>query len=153
MDAKGARALVHRILNGPADGWREDHYGPEPENKKQRVMRCPECGRIASVAEWIGRPLCVHSWESGTPEIWDGDDPPIENAVNEAWRSPGPNTWTEMEPYNFADVVLELHATREALGQAIAEIEGSPYKTEPWGWGISHRMAGWKRILGRNRNA
>lgn len=62
--------------------------------------RCPECGRVSSVAEYVSRPICVHSWDSGTPEIWDGDDvegTPIEQSPNPEWRTPGPKTWTAME--------------------------------------------------------
>lgn len=66
-------------------------------------MRCPSCGRVSSVAPWYTRPICVHAWDSGTPEIWDGDDTDgdgraIEQSPNEDWRTPGPRTWTEMEP-------------------------------------------------------
>lgn len=66
-----------------------------------KVYRCPECGRVASVAPWVARPICVHSWSDGTPEVWDGDDDngegrAIEQAPNEKFRTPGPDTWTEM---------------------------------------------------------
>jgi hypothetical protein len=66
-----------------------------------RHMVCPECGRIASVAEWCARPICVHAWDSYAPEIWDGDDSgsdgrPIEWSPNEEWRTPGPDTWAAM---------------------------------------------------------
>jgi hypothetical protein len=62
-----------------------------------RVMCCPLCHRVASVAPWVKRPICVHSWQGGVPEIWDGDDPPIEQARNIEFRTPGPTTWSEME--------------------------------------------------------
>lgn len=61
------------------------------------LHRCPECGRAATIAPWISRPICVHSWDNATPEIWDGDDPPIEEARNPEYRTPGPKTWTAME--------------------------------------------------------
>lgn len=76
---------------------------------EHRIMRCPECGRVSSVAPWIARPICVHSWDAGIPEIWDGDETssggPIEFSRNEEWRTPGPKTWTEMVP-----VVIEGRA-------------------------------------------
>lgn len=66
-----------------------------------RVMRCPECGRVASVPEWCARPVCVHAWDGCTPEVWDGDNTNgegrhIEQSPNEEFRSPGPGTWAEM---------------------------------------------------------
>jgi hypothetical protein len=66
-----------------------------------KVMRCPECGRVASVPGWCARPICVHAWEGCSPEIWDGDDPhgrgrPIEASDTEAYRVPGPHTWAAM---------------------------------------------------------
>lgn len=71
------------------------------------VMRCPECGRVASVPEWCKRPICVHAWDGCGPEIWDGDDSgadggPVETSPNKEWRSPGPATWTAMEPLDPA---------------------------------------------------
>lgn len=67
------------------------------------TFRCPECGRVSSVADWIKRPVCVHSWDAGTPEIWDGDNSgpdddgrPIEHSPSEKFRTPGPDTWSEM---------------------------------------------------------
>ena len=68
-----------------------------------RVMICPDCGRVASVAPWCARPICVHSWDGCTPEIWDGNEStsdglPIERAPNEEMRTPGPSTWTTMLP-------------------------------------------------------
>lgn len=68
-----------------------------------RVYECPECGRVASVPEWVARPVCVHAWCSSTPEVWDGDDADgegrlIELSPHEPFRTPGPNTWTEMVP-------------------------------------------------------
>jgi len=70
------------------------------EDDAGRVVRCPECGRVSSVASWIKRPICVHGWENGTPEIWDGDQEghKIEDSPNPVWRTPGPETWTEMVP-------------------------------------------------------
>lgn len=70
---------------------------------RERVVRCPECGRVASVPEWCSRPICVHAWDGNTPEVWDGDDSngegrPIEQSPNEKYRTPGPDTWTEMVP-------------------------------------------------------
>jgi hypothetical protein len=67
-----------------------------------RVMRCPDCGLVSSVAPWCVRPICVHAWDGMTPEIWDGDSAnhdgsPIEQAPNVGMRTPGPKTWTEME--------------------------------------------------------
>lgn len=72
-----------------------------------RHLRCPECGRIASVPEWCSRPICVHAWAGCAPEIWDGDDRdgeghPIEWSPNEAFRSSGPETWTAMVPVEIA---------------------------------------------------
>lgn len=69
---------------------------------EMRTFRCPLCGRISSVAEGIARPICVHAWDGGTPEIWDGDDTDgegrtIEESPNKDYRTPGPNTWAEME--------------------------------------------------------
>lgn len=68
-----------------------------------RHMRCPECGRVASVASWCRRPICVHAWEGSapTPEVWDGDDVDgdgraIERSPNEKMRAPGAGTWAEM---------------------------------------------------------
>lgn len=65
------------------------------------TYRCVECGRVSSVAEWVKRPICVHSWDAGSPEIWDGDDDgegrTIEQAPNEKFRTPGPDTWSEMQ--------------------------------------------------------
>lgn len=67
-----------------------------------RTLRCPRCGRVASVAPWCARPICVHAWENVAPEIWDGDDSDgngskIEDSPNEAYRTPG-DTWEEMLP-------------------------------------------------------
>lgn len=39
-------------------------------------------------------------------------------------------------------VVLEA-----ALTEALAEIDGSPYAMEPWGWGIAYRIKGWRAAL------
>jgi hypothetical protein len=69
-----------------------------------KVVMCPECGRVASTPEWCIRPICVHGWEGCVPEVWDGDDTngsgrPIEHSPNEAFRMPGPNTWTAMVPF------------------------------------------------------
>lgn len=81
-----------------------------PAQSSARIMRCPECGRVSSVAEWVARPICVHAWEGGgTPEIWDGNDAngegrPIEWSPNEKYRTPGPDTWSEMVPTRLADV-------------------------------------------------
>lgn len=33
------------------------------------------------------------------------------------------------------------------LAQAVAEIEKSPYASEPWGWGIAYRIDGWRAAL------
>jgi hypothetical protein len=68
-----------------------------------RIMGCPECGRVASVPDWCARPICVHAWVDSAPEVWDGDDTngegrPIERAPHEPYRTPGPNTWTAMQP-------------------------------------------------------
>lgn len=68
-------------------------------------MRCPECGRVASVAPWVKRPICLHTFAANVPEVWDGDDHdgeghPIEWAPNPVYRKPGPRTWTEMVPYD-----------------------------------------------------
>lgn len=74
---------------------------PPPENDAFRVLCCPECGRVASVPERCKRPICVHSWDGYTPEIWDADaeGDRIEDSPNERYRTPGPDTWTEMVPY------------------------------------------------------
>lgn len=65
-----------------------------------RTLICLTCQRVASVPEWCARPICVHAWDGNAPEVWDGDDPgegrPIEQAPNEKWRRPGPDTWTAM---------------------------------------------------------
>lgn len=74
-----------------------------------RVLRCPECGRVASVPEWCARPICVHAWSDCAPEIWDGDDcgvepgRKIEESPNEDYRTPGPDTWAEMVPLSRED--------------------------------------------------
>lgn len=73
----------------------------ETAKEAMRHMRCPECGRVASVAEWCSRPICVHAWVSNVPEVWDGDNVegeggPIEQSPSEAYRSPGPRTWMAM---------------------------------------------------------
>lgn len=73
-----------------------------------RHLRCPECGRVASVPEWCARPICVHAWDNNTPEVWDGDDRdgegrPIEWSPNEKFRTPGPDTWAEMVPVEVSD--------------------------------------------------
>lgn len=62
------------------------------------TFRCPECQRVSSVANWVVRPICVHSWDSCSPEIWDGADPGnlIEHSPNEKFRTPGPDTWSDM---------------------------------------------------------
>lgn len=65
------------------------------------TYRCGECGRVSSVAEWVKRPICVHAWDAGSPEIWDGDDVDgegrtIEQSPNEDYRVPGATTWIEM---------------------------------------------------------
>jgi len=81
---------------------------PEPHEviqESERIMRCPDCGRVASVSPWCKRPICVHAWDGCTPEVWDGDDTngegrPIEWSPNEEYRVPGPQTWTAMEPLN-----------------------------------------------------
>lgn len=67
---------------------------------ESRVMRCPECGRVASVPEWCKRPICVHAWNGYAPEIWDGDEhgDRIEDSPNVDYRTPGPSTWAEMVP-------------------------------------------------------
>jgi hypothetical protein len=75
----------------------------QPQRSKPiRHMRCPECGRVSSVPEWVARPICVHAWLDCGPEIWNGDDSDgdghsIEVSASEKWREPGPGTWTEME--------------------------------------------------------
>jgi hypothetical protein len=71
-----------------------------------RHMRCPDCGRVASVPDWCSRPICVHTWTGCAPEIWDADDTganggPIELAPNEEYRSPG-KWWAHMEPFDIA---------------------------------------------------
>lgn len=76
---------------------------PVQIQEAERQMECPECGRVSSVAPWLTRPICVHSWASGVPEIWDGDDVngegrPIECSPNENYRVPGPDTWAVMVP-------------------------------------------------------
>lgn len=68
-----------------------------------RTLECPECQRVASVAPWVARPICVHAWGSKAPEVWDGDDVDgsgrrIEESPERRWRSPGPATWAEMVP-------------------------------------------------------
>ena len=72
-----------------------------------RHMRCPECGRIASVPDRCKRPICVHAWTGSAPEIWDGDDTngegrTVEQSPNEPFRSPGPKTWAAMVPARVA---------------------------------------------------
>lgn len=70
--------------------------------ESERIMRCPECRRVASIAPWVTRPICVHAWADTVPEVWDGDDAyngSIESAANLDWRTPGPETWTAMEPF------------------------------------------------------
>ena len=39
-----------------------------------------------------------------------------------------------------------LRDVEDALREAIAEIEGSPYQTEPWGWGIAYRIERWRAL-------
>jgi hypothetical protein len=70
---------------------------PDPE--VTGIYVCPECGRVASVPAWVERPICVHAWDGASPEIWDGggDERP-EDAVNEKYRTPGPDTWADMVP-------------------------------------------------------
>ena len=41
----------------------------------------------------------------------------------------------------------ERNALREALLEAIAEIEGTPYQSEPWGWGIAYRIDTWRSLI------
>ena len=75
---------------------------PTPDaTERHRTMKCPECGRIASVPDRCNRPICVHVWEGYVPEIWDGDDlsgdgRTIEESPNPDYRKPGPDTWTAM---------------------------------------------------------
>lgn len=66
-----------------------------------RVMMCMECMRVASVPDWLERPICMHAWDGNTPEVWDGNDADgegrhIEQSPNEKMREPGPRTWSEM---------------------------------------------------------
>lgn len=68
-----------------------------------RTLRCPDCGRVASVPEWCQRPVCVHAWDGMAPEIWDGNDTNgegrrLEDSPNPGFREPGPTTWSEMVP-------------------------------------------------------
>jgi len=68
-------------------------------------MRCPVCGAIATVAEYIKRPICVHVVDLG-PEIWDADDTDgegrrIEESPNEVYRTPGPASWGLMVPLSM----------------------------------------------------
>lgn len=65
------------------------------------VMLCPECGRIASVAGWCKRAICVHAWAGCAPEVWDGDDTDgegrrVEESLNPTFRLPSSDTWTAM---------------------------------------------------------
>lgn len=41
----------------------------------------------------------------------------------------------------------KIQELRTALSEAVSEIEASPYKGEPWGWGITYRIAQWKALL------
>jgi len=67
-------------------------------------MRCPECGRIASVHDDCERPICIHAWDNWVPEIWDANNcggdgwESIEESPNPLYRVPGPLTWTAMVP-------------------------------------------------------
>lgn len=53
------------------------------------------------MADWVSRPICLHSWDNGSPEIWDGDDcgmnggDRIEDSPNEEYRIEG-KWWNEM---------------------------------------------------------
>lgn len=72
-----------------------------------RHFTCPECGRAATVAPWVSRPICVHSWDSTTPEIWDADDTdghgtPIEQSPNEEYREEG-KWWSLMRETSNQD--------------------------------------------------
>lgn len=107
----------------------------------ERVLRwCPECGRVASVPEWCKRPICVHAWDGCAPEIWDGDDTdgeghPVEQSPTEAWRTPGPRTWTAMVPEGpfvpaeqlrrAVDDVLRLRAAMERAASDLDDGEES----------------------------
>jgi hypothetical protein len=55
---------------------------------EQRTLICPECGRVSSVAEWVERPICVHAWDNGTPEIWDGAAEGDETVAKEEHDTP-----------------------------------------------------------------
>lgn len=75
-----------------------------------RTLECPECHRVASVADHCKRPICVHNGASNGPEIWDGDDVDgegrrIEDSPEPRWRTPGPTTWAEMVPVSSSDGV------------------------------------------------
>lgn len=75
-----------------------------------RILMCPECERVASIGDgYNARPICVHSdaGGGGAPEIWDGDDVDgegrtIEMSPAEVYRTPGPNSWSEMVPWDAA---------------------------------------------------
>lgn len=62
-----------------------------------RIVKCPSCGRVTSVPDWVIRPICVHAWNGNAPEVWDGASGYIEQSPNESFRTPGPNTWMEMQ--------------------------------------------------------
>lgn len=62
-------------------------------------------------------------------EKWRAAEARVEAAVNELRRERS----------------LRL-AAEQALAQAIAEIEGSPYQSEPWGWGIANRIESWRAL-------
>lgn len=92
------RLLAARVAGCPDEG--------------QRVVRCPSCGRVASVPEWCARPICVHAWDGYAPEVWDGDDHDgrrVEDSPYEPFRTAGPNTWMTMLP-----VAASLPADEEA---------------------------------------
>lgn len=65
---------------------------------EQRVMVCLSCGRVASVPAGLDRPICLHSWEVVSPEVWDGNNTDGEGRRIEegGMPNPGPATWNNM---------------------------------------------------------
>jgi hypothetical protein len=98
----------------------------DAQQEPRRILRCPECGRVASVPDYCARPICVHADEPYAPEVWDGDDEngrPIEQSPNEEWRTPGPSTWAEMVPVTVADEQATRQSARaEALRDAAGKL-------------------------------